>query len=62
MSNMVIGGVYAPHLRIFQKSFKAVRNSSKSSTITEKDSEIVNNDQNKVREQGKNTGNTKRIR
>jgi len=60
MSNMIIGGVYAPHLKIFQNSFKAVRNSSKSSTITEKESEIVNHDRNKMREQGKNTGDTKR--
>ena len=54
MTNMVIGGVYAPHLKLFQNSFKAVRNSAKSSTINEKDTEIVDCDENKLREQGKN--------
>ena len=47
MSNMVVDGVYAPHFVSFQKLYKTMRESNKSSTIKAHSMETPTNDRDK---------------
>ena len=48
MSNMVVEGVYAPHFVLFQKLYKTMRESNKSSTIKGNSMEIPHDDRDKT--------------